>query len=91
MKKERPAIIPTVYLILVRNSKTLLSRRCNTGFQDGNYSLPAGHLSNNEETFVQAMIREAREEVGVEISPVDLQLIHVMHRKQTWDLMKQNG
>jgi len=82
MTKERFKIIPTVYLILMKDdNKILLSRRCNTGFHDGEYSLPAGHLHGNE-TLAQAMIREAREEIGVKLSPEDLKLTHVMHRKE---------
>jgi len=71
-----------VYLVLVRNNRILLSRRCNTGFQDGKYSFPAGHLGGDDETFGEAMVREAREEVGIEIDLADLELFHVMHRKQ---------
>ena len=82
MKNERPKVIPTVYLVLIKENKILLSRRCNTGFQDGQYSFPAGHLGGDEETVSQAMIREAREEIGVEIDVADLELVHVMHRKQ---------
>jgi ADP-ribose pyrophosphatase YjhB (NUDIX family) len=54
----------------------------NTGFQDGYYSFPAGHLKDDEETLSQTMFREAKEEVGIEIDPADLKLVHVMHRKQ---------
>jgi ADP-ribose pyrophosphatase YjhB (NUDIX family) len=82
MKKERPKLIPTAYLVLVRENKILLSRRFNTGFQDGQYSFPAGHLGGDEETLSEAMVREAREEIGVEIDVADLELAHVMHRKQ---------
>jgi len=28
------------------------------------------------------MVREAREEIGVELDSADLELVHVMHRKQ---------
>ena len=83
MAKERTKVIPTVYLVLTRGNKILLSRRFNTGFQDGKYSFPAGHVEGDEETFRQAIIREAREEIGIEISQEDLGLVHVMHRKQT--------
>ena len=82
MTKEGPKVIPTVYLILIKDNKILLSRRYNTGFQDGKYSFPAGHLKGDDETVRQAMIREAREEVGIEIHPTDIELIHVIHRKQ---------
>jgi len=80
MKKERFKLIPSVYLILIKDNKILLSRRYNTGYFDNNYSFPAGHL-NGGETLKQAMIREAREEVDVTLDPADLELIHVMNRK----------
>lgn len=82
MNKERPNVIPTAYLVLVKGNKILLSRRYNTGFQDGQYSFPAGHLGGDEETLSQAMVSEASEEIGVEIGSADLELVHVMHRKQ---------
>jgi len=71
-----------VYLVLVKDNKILLSRRYNTGFQDGKYSFPAGHLGGDDETFSEAVVREAREEVGVELDSADLELVHVMHRRQ---------
>jgi 8-oxo-dGTP diphosphatase len=82
MEKNRPTTIPTVYLVFVKGNKILLSRRRNTGFQDGKYSFAAGHLKSDEETLSQAMVREAKEEVGIEIGSADLKLVHVMHRKQ---------
>lgn len=66
MSKERYKIIPTVYLVLIRENKILLLRRYNTGFMDGYYSFPAGHVEANE-TLTQAMVREAKEEIGVDI------------------------
>jgi len=59
----------------------LLSRRCNTGFHDGEYSFPAGHLEGDE-TLIETMIREAKEEIGIELNPEDVKLVHVMHRKE---------
>jgi len=82
MHKERPKVIPTVYLILEKNNKILLLRRYNTGFQDGKYSFPAGHLKDDEETLSQALVREAKEEIGVDLDLSNLELVHVMHRKQ---------
>jgi len=82
MEKNRPKLIPTAYLVLFKENKILLSRRCNTGFQDGYYSFPAGHLEDDEETLSHALVREAKEEVGIEIDQADLELVHVMHRKQ---------
>ncbi len=84
MPKERFKLIPTSHLILIKGGNILLSRRFNTGFQDGNYSVVAGHLDGNE-TFIQGMIREAKEEAGIEIVAEDLEIVHVMHRKSPPD------
>lgn len=65
----------------MKDNKILLLRRYNTGFHDGEYSFPAGHLDGNE-TLTQTMIREAKEEIGIELNPEDLKLVHVMHRKE---------
>ena len=80
----RHTIIPASYLILTKEGKILLIRRFNTGFEDGNYSMIAGHVDQGE-TFTEAMIREAHEEAGITLSPGDLQLVHMMHRKSHID------
>jgi ADP-ribose pyrophosphatase YjhB (NUDIX family) len=80
MQKERFKLVPTSFLILIKGDKILLLRRFNTGHMDGNYSMVAGHLDGNE-TFIQAAVREAREEAGIEINPEDLSVVHTMHRK----------
>ncbi len=69
-----------VHLFLVQDSKVLLLRRYNTGYEDGNYGVVAGHLEGDEE-IVAAMVREAREEAGIEIPPSALQVVGVMHRR----------
>ncbi len=65
---------------MINGGKILLARRFNTGYMDGFYSFPAGHL-NGKETVMQAVIREGKEEVGVDVQPKDLTLIHVVSRK----------
>ena len=79
-KEEHFKLVPATHLILIKEGKILLSRRFNTGYEDGKYSLVAGHL-DGDETFLQAMIREAEEEAGISIEVNDLEVIHVMHRK----------
>ena len=78
--KERFKIVPTSHLILIKDNKILLTRRFNTGWQDGNYSVVAGHLDGNE-TFLQAMVREAEEEANINLEEKHLNVVHVMHRK----------
>ena len=74
-------LIASLYLILIKDGKILLMRRKNTGFEDGNYGLPSGHLEDNE-SLTQGLSREIQEEIGIDIHPSDLQLVHIMHRKQ---------
>jgi 8-oxo-dGTP diphosphatase len=69
----------TVHLFFIRGNKILLARRSNTGYRDGEYSVPAGHL-DGEETVVGAAAREAQEEVGVRIEAGDIRFSSVMHR-----------
>ena len=69
----------TVHLFLFRENQILLSRRFNTGFRDGEYSVPAGHLDGNE-TVLAAAAREAEEEIGVQIEAKDTVFSSVMHR-----------
>lgn len=77
--QDRHKVIPAVYILLKKDDKVLLLKRKNTGYRDGSYSLPAGHLDGKEPA-VMAAIRETKEEVAVEINSQDLHLIHTQHR-----------
>lgn len=77
---ERFKLVAAVHLILIENGKVLLQRRYNTGYEDGNYSTPGGHIDGNE-SIIKAMKREAIEELGIKIDEKNLQIVHVMHRR----------
>lgn len=79
MTSQRYKFISAVHLVLIRDSKVLLLRRFNTGYEDGNYSVPAGHINQGERAKI-AMIRETKEETGLDIAEDVLKAIHVMHR-----------
>ena len=78
---ERFKLITSIYLILIRDNKVFLLRRQNTGYEDGKYSLPAGHLEDNE-SITKGLQREVKEEIGVHIDQKDMKLVHTMHRKE---------
>ncbi|MBU0660875.1 NUDIX domain-containing protein [Patescibacteria group bacterium] len=86
MAKTYHKNIPASYLILMKDNQVLLLRRFNTGYGDGNYSLPAGHVDPGE-TFTQCIMREGLEEIGVTIHQQQLSLSHIMHRNNP---MKKN-
>lgn len=77
---SRHTVVPAVHLLLVRSNRILLLRRANTGFYDGSYSVPAGHVEPGESA-TAALVREVFEEIGVTVSVRDLGVGLVMHRK----------
>lgn len=81
---HRFTYIGSAYLFLIKDGQILLQRRFQTGFQDGNYGVPAGHLDGGE-TAREGCVREIREEIGISIRPEDLQVVHVMRRKAAHD------
>ena len=78
---ERARFPATVHLFFFRRGQILLLRRFNTGYRDGEYSVPAGHLDGNE-TVLAAAQREAAEEIGVQIDAGDIVFSSVMHRTE---------
>lgn len=77
MHKDLPV---AVHVFFFRENRVLLAKRLNTGYEDGNYSVVAGHLEGGE-TVRQAAAREVCEETGVLVRPEDLQVVGVMHRR----------
>lgn len=67
------------YLILKKGEEILLMRRCNTGYQDGNYQVPAGHIDAGELP-TEALIREMKEEIGITIKPEYIRFVHTGFR-----------
>lgn len=66
MEKEK--FLSSVYLIIRNEEKQiLLQRRQGTKLWPGFLALPAGHIDEGENAY-DAVIREAKEELGIEIS-----------------------
>lgn len=80
----RYKIVPSSYLLLIKDKKVLLAKRCNTGFEDGNYGLVAGHGEENESA-TDTFLRETNEEAGIIVKKEDAEIVHVMHRKSIGD------
>jgi 8-oxo-dGTP diphosphatase len=74
-------MIASGYLMLINQDKILLARRFQTGYKDGFYSLPAGHIEDGER-LSDGTCREISEEIGLQLDPLNLNLAHVMHRHE---------
>lgn len=81
---ERKTFPLAVHLFLKKGDMVLLLRRFQTGYEDGNYSVIAGHADGGEDVYA-AMIREAKEEAGITIRRENLFATQVMHRKTAGD------
>jgi ADP-ribose pyrophosphatase YjhB (NUDIX family) len=71
-----------VFLLLTRADDVLLGLRTNTGYADGQWNLPSGKLEDGEDV-ISAVIREAREEVGIRVRPEKLRLVAVIHHRSS--------
>ncbi|MBM9506098.1 methyltransferase domain-containing protein [Actinacidiphila acididurans] len=80
IRPQRHSEIVDVHLILRRGDEVLLARRANTGYADGLLHAPSGHLEDGEDVR-SGMIREAREEIGVELAPQDLTAAVVLQHR----------
>lgn len=77
--KDRFKLIPAVYLVLRKDNQILLLQRANSGYQDGMYGLVSGHV-DGDELATTAMVREAKEEAGIDVDPTKLAFVHIVHR-----------
>jgi 8-oxo-dGTP diphosphatase len=76
---DRFRVVPAAYVVVQRGDEVLLLLRANTGYMDGYWAVPAGHVEQGE-SVVAAAVRELKEEVGLVVDPVDLVPVTAMHR-----------
>ena len=80
-KPEREKFLSSIYLIIKNeNGEVLLQRRQGTKLWPGYLALPAGHIDEGENAY-EAAIREAREELAIEIRVEDIIDTFVVNRK----------
>jgi 8-oxo-dGTP diphosphatase len=68
-----------VYLVLRRGDEVLFGLRQGTGYRDGEWGLPSGKLEAGER-LLDAMRREAKEEIGLDLDPASLRILTAIER-----------
>ncbi len=82
---ERYKMPVSVQVILFNNkNEVLLLKRKSTGFSDGLYGFVGGHVEKNEQ-ILDAVTRELKEEIGVDVKKENLKFKSVMNRKVNED------
>lgn len=82
MGKELHKVFTAGLTILLRDNKVLLLKRSkNVSYEPGKYTLPSGSKEDNE-TALQAALRETLEEVGLRIDPLIAEFAQVMIRRK---------
>ena len=74
---ERFQTLQAVF-VLLRNDQNqiLLQQRSGTGYLDGYWDFPSGHVELGE-SLRDTAVRETKEEIGVDISLDNLELVHI--------------
>ena len=89
---RQPEFYAAVYWIIKNNEwEILMIKRQNTGFRDGHYALPAGHIEIWESP-IEALRKEMYEEIGINIDISEIKIIHIWHRfspQETHDEVRQ--
>ena len=88
--QPRHMLIADVHIILEHEGQILLGLRQNTGYADGLWHVPAGHLEAGE-SIVAAALRETLEEVGVHIDPKNLHFALAIHRTEPGNQVDRIG
>lgn len=77
---RQPHLYAAVFAVFVNDEgKVLLLKRKNTGYYDGGYSLPAGHVEDGE-LCSQSLQHEMKEELGIEIDVQGIKPFHTIHK-----------
>ena len=74
-----------VHMLIVKDKKILLQKRKGSKLWPGYYALPAGHIDEGE-TQYDALVREAKEELGININPKNVINSYVVLRRNYFEI-----
>jgi 8-oxo-dGTP pyrophosphatase MutT (NUDIX family) len=68
------------HTLVIKDDSILMLRRFNTGWMDGLYTTPTGHIEQGESA-TEAAARELHEETGLSVDPTTLEHAITVHRQ----------
>ena len=74
-----------VHMIISKDNKILVQKRKGTKLWPGYYALPAGHIDEGENQY-DALVREAQEELDIQINPKDILNSYVVLRRNFFEI-----
>ena len=74
-----------VHMIIMNNDKLLIQKRKGTKLWPGYYALPAGHIDVGGNQY-EVLVREAKEELNIEINPKDITNSYVVLRRNYFEI-----
>src|SRR3954454_18199557 len=83
MTKNRHLMAVAAHRLLEnQDGAVLFLRRANTGYADGQWSVPAGHVDAGE-SLIEACVRETAEELAIDLEESDLRPVLVQHKRDS--------
>ena len=83
MKKNHYRALSAVFPIILKTENerkyVLLHKRDNTGYRDNMWDIAGSGHVDAQETAIQALVREAQEELGIHIKPTGVRFAHLSH------------
>lgn len=77
---EREKFLCAIYMLFIKDGKVLVQRRQGTKLWSGYLALPAGHVDSGENVY-ETLVKEAKEELSIDISINDIEDTFVVNRK----------
>lgn len=74
-----------VHMLIMDNGMVLLQKRKGSKLWPGYYALSAGHIDEGENQY-DALVREAKEELDIEIDPKDIEKSYVILRRNFFEI-----
>lgn len=74
-----------VHMLIMDDGRVLLQKRKGSKLWPGYYALPAGHIDEGENQY-DALVREAKEELDIEIDPKDIEKSYVVLRRNFFEI-----